>query len=480
MHRHLRILLAAATVAVASGADAAPVPSGTLEMKPCQIAGVKGEVRCGTYRVPENRAKPPGRMLSLNIVVLPARHPVPGKGPVFFFSGGPGQAATDEAPGFVDSWERDEHDLVLIDQRGMGRSGILKCRLPGTDAHLESYFEPIYQGPVARACRQELESRADLAQYSTFAMVADTDEVRRALGYDTINVEGGSYGTYLSLMYIKAHPDRVRAAYLYSLAAPENRLPLHHAEAAQDALNVLFKECEADAPCHKAYPHFPEDFAAVAAALRAHSVETTVQHPETHAPTKIVFTYTAFADAVRVMMYDGGRGFPYLIDRAKKGDYAPLAQTAMETSRGFYSGVPLGIQLSVTCSEFASRIRPEDIGPVTRNTFLGESRVRGQLAACSEWPTAPIPADAFAPFRADVPALLISGSVDPVTRPYWSREYQRRLPNNMHVVIPGGGHAPVTQCTDNIAKALFDRGTFDGVDTGCVAHMLPPPFRLPG
>ncbi len=483
MFRHVRFLTLAVVAALASATHALPQTSASasasvLEMKPCHLENFTGEARCGVFRVPENRAKPNGRILPLKVVVVLAAHPHPEKGPVFFFAGGPGQPATPFAGELAGYWEHEEHDLVLIDVRGSGEGTVLQCELPGNDAHLDSYFEPIYSASVARACRKELETHADLTQYSTFAAIHDVDDIRAALGYDKINIEGGSYGTYFALMYIREHAEHVRAAYLYSLAAPENKLPLHHAEAAQQALDALFKQCEADTVCRKAYPHFREDFAAVAARLRAHPVTVTVSHPATHTPAKITYSYTAFADGVRVMLYDGGRGFPYLIDRAKKGDFAPLAQLSLEASRGFYKNIPLGLQLSVACSEFANRIRPEEIPPVTRNTFLGELRVKGQLEACAEWPAYAVPAEAFAPFTANVPTLLVSGATDPVTRPEWSRDYQRRLPNSVHYVIPGG-HTPSNLCTDGIAKQLFDRGTLKDLDTSCVEHIAPPAFKLP-
>ena len=51
--------------------------------------------------------------------------------------------------------------------------------------------------PVAqvKACRQQLERTADLSQYTTAYSVEDLEDVRRALGYQRINLVGGSYGT---------------------------------------------------------------------------------------------------------------------------------------------------------------------------------------------------------------------------------------------------------------------------------------------
>ena len=54
----------------------------------------------------------------------------------------------------------------------------------------------------ARRCRSELEKNADLRLYTTTIAMADLDEVRVALGYDRINVYGGSYGSTAALSYL--------------------------------------------------------------------------------------------------------------------------------------------------------------------------------------------------------------------------------------------------------------------------------------
>lgn len=106
-----------------------------------------------------------------------------------------------------------------------------------------------------------LEQKYDLTQYSTPNFVEDIDEVRSAMGYDRINLSAGSFGTYAAFIYMRRHPDHVRTAYLNNLTPLSDRVPLYFAEAAQLALDELFKECEQDAACHAAYPRLRPDFA---------------------------------------------------------------------------------------------------------------------------------------------------------------------------------------------------------------------------
>src|SRR6478672_3995271 len=85
-----------------------------VTLTPCHVEGVKEELRCGVYNVFENRRTRTGRKLPLKIVLIPARHPHPDQGPVFYMAGGPGEAATELAD-LVMSWgDTDEHDVVLV------------------------------------------------------------------------------------------------------------------------------------------------------------------------------------------------------------------------------------------------------------------------------------------------------------------------------------------------------------------------------
>src|SRR5437763_1265060 len=83
----------------------------------------------------------------------------------------------------------------------------------------------------------ELEARCDLRLYTTTPAVDDVDDVRAALGYDRINVNGGSYGTLAALHYMRRHPEHVRTAVLEGLVTPDSRLPLYFAHGAQVALD---------------------------------------------------------------------------------------------------------------------------------------------------------------------------------------------------------------------------------------------------
>jgi pimeloyl-ACP methyl ester carboxylesterase len=469
----------AACLMGAQGQGAGPATAAVVALSTCRVEGV--EARCGVYEVFENRRSRQGRLLPLKIVVIPAVRPHPEEGPVFYLAGGPGETATEMPPERIKSGDREEHEVVLVDERGTGEGHRLDCPSDRSDEDLESYLRSAFDPAAARGCRRELERRHDLSQYSTAAFVEDLDEVRRAMGYRQINIDAGSFGTYAALMYIRRHGDAVRSAYLTSLVTLSNRVPLYHAQAAQEALEELFRQCHADAACQAAYPRLREDFDAVLMQVREGPLLTWAHHPVTGARTKVHLSERAFADAIRVMMYseEKAREVPLLIERARGGDFSPFVDAAVRTVRGFYSGARLGLHYAVTCNEFVDRIRPEEVEPATRGSYLGSWRVKDQMAVCKEWPKTDLPGGYFEPFRSEVPAVLISGGTDPVAPPRWGREVASFLPNAIHVVVPTGGHTPENACTRSLRGELFRTGSTRGLDLSCVASLRPVPFKLP-
>ena len=182
MSRLWAVAVAAVLVSLPAGASQAQTKPLGLELKPCTVPETVGEVKCGTFTVPENRALKSGRALPLKVIVVPARSPQP-KEPIFILSGGPGQAATEQARWMVDLPERQDHDIVMLDLRGTGEGTRLDCRVAPSDAPLQALIEPPFDNlPVFRACRRELEKSADLTQYTTPIALHDLDDLRRATG----------------------------------------------------------------------------------------------------------------------------------------------------------------------------------------------------------------------------------------------------------------------------------------------------------
>src|SRR6202795_4169739 len=97
---------------------------------PLRVAAVAA--RCGILTVPEDPAHPGGATIDLSIAVVPALNRRAPAAPLFLLAGGPGQAATDLYANYAGAFARvnRNHDIVLVDQRGTGRSAPLKCAYP--------------------------------------------------------------------------------------------------------------------------------------------------------------------------------------------------------------------------------------------------------------------------------------------------------------------------------------------------------------
>jgi pimeloyl-ACP methyl ester carboxylesterase len=180
--------------------------------------------------------------------------------PLFILAGGPGQAASFLGPfAAALTGVRKDRDIVLVDQRGTGRSSPLVCAAFKPDRSLKAAleFDPL---PKAAACAQELAAKGvDAAQYTTAAWVADLDAVRAALGYDRINLWGGSYGTRAAQEYLRRHPQRVRSAVLDSVATPAMRSTLDVWPSREVALAAILDGCAAFAGVRRGSSGFEHD-----------------------------------------------------------------------------------------------------------------------------------------------------------------------------------------------------------------------------
>lgn len=198
-----------------------------LTQERCYIEELGEEVICGTYMVMENPQGVGGREIALNFIILPARNANKAPDPVFCFDGGPGCGAANHVYIWADMFEklRQERDIVLVDQRGTGGSNRLYCP-PIEDVNsAQTYLNDMYMENHVRNCRRLLEKKADLRYYHNSIAVDDIDELRAALGYEQINVTGGSAGSRAGYVYMKRHPERVRSAFLWDICPTNKRIP---------------------------------------------------------------------------------------------------------------------------------------------------------------------------------------------------------------------------------------------------------------
>jgi pimeloyl-ACP methyl ester carboxylesterase len=456
-----------------------PAPTALDRLHQCTSAEGPTDAYCGTYKVFENRQTRQGRTIDLAIVVLPGLSPDGKPDPLFFLAGGPGQGAARMARGLRDIFRRiqNERDIVLVDQRGTGKSNGLDCT--SEDDRLQAINEEdIYALERLKKCLAGYD--ADVTLYTTSIAMDDLDEVRAYLGYDTINVYGGSYGTRAGLVYLRQHGDRVRSIILDGVAPPDMRLPMYFARDAQRALDKLVEDCAADSACSAKYPQLGDRVRALFAKLEKAPAQVRLIHPRTGIAEDIRIEGRFVANIVASALYSPLMSslVPELIVRAEAGDFQGMLATAF-INEGAVDNMALGMQLSVICAEDFPRVKQEDADRESAGSVFARYLLDTRMKACEFWPKGEVSPDYYKPVESAVPALVMSGEVDPVTPPVWGDLVSKGLKNSKHVIAPSTGHGVLTSgCGQRMMKDFLDRGSAEGLDTSCLTSMKRPPFFL--
>ena len=459
--------------------SAATVQRGRVQFKPCDSPTLTSEALCGKYEVYEDRVARTGRKIALNLILLPASSAKPAADPLFYLAGGPGGAATAYASEKFMNGLRRNREVVLLDQRGTGDSNPLNCPSPGSKEDMRGYFGEPFPTERIRACRAELEKVANLKLYTTSIAMEDLDEVRGALGFDRINVYGGSYGSTAALVYLRLHPEHVRTVAVFGVAPPDAKLPLSFARSVQNAMDRLFADCAADSPCHGAYPNLESEFKTVLSQFDKGPVQMKVPNVFSGQEQEVTVTRDAFVDGIRQLFYvpNAAAALPALIHLGAQGNAGALVGTAFQVVVQIDRQIARGMQFSVICSEDTPFITEADIKQSSANSFYGDARTRPTMRACAEWPRATVPASFLDPIKSDAPVLLVSGELDPVTPPWLAEPVARSLPHGRHVIIHNGTHNSY-ECVEGLVADFIDKGTAEGLDTSCVEKIQRPPFTI--
>jgi len=125
------------------------------------------------------------------------------------------------ARGYVESWIRNDRDIVLVNVRGTGGDNNLQCELHSGDENIQGYLEDPFDVVEFRKCLEELKKKYDLTKYASPMAKDDLNDVRKALGYEKINLMGTSGGTRSSLVYMRRHPSDRNLVFLLMMIYPQ-------------------------------------------------------------------------------------------------------------------------------------------------------------------------------------------------------------------------------------------------------------------
>lgn len=470
---HLLPCLAAWLLAAAAETAAA---AELVSLRDCNLPGLAERARCGELTVPENPDRPQGRKLSIAIAVIPATGDTVQSDPIVPLMGGPGEDAISAAAEFaarIASLRR-ERDLLLVDQRGTGRSNRLQCTLHDPKAsalNLRDLFPPA----KIEACIRELSQRADLTQYTYLHFARDLEAVRKALGYGKLNLFAGSYGTRAAQVILRTHPGSVRTAYLGSVVPIDVVTPITMAKASQAAFDSTFDACAADATCRAVYPKLREEFDQILARLESGEVHVPVPGSADGA----VLNRGRVVEWLRAQLYrpQTAAELPWLIHTAHARNWSPIVEGILAQARGFDAAYGAGLFFSITCAEDMAFLLDDEIPDASQSTFLRDYRLRQQQAACEHWPKASLPAGYRERVRSSVPAMFVSGDMDSASPLWFTERVAPDFANRVEVVARGQGHTEWNKCIGRLYETFVQKGDARGIDPSVCEPIPRPPFR---
>ena len=383
-----------------------------------------------------------------------------GKRAQYDLEGGLGFAATDFLEFYAGEGApyREKRDIVLADMRGTGLSNPLRCAGLEEGQRLQPTL-PLYPPELVAECARQLSTVSDPRLYTTEAAARDIDLVRRALGYQQLDLNAISYGTTLALRYMAEFPNAVHAAVLMGTVPANRTPPRYHALAAQASFERLAADCAANPACRAEFGDLRANLAA--SLQRAVSIS--------------IMTAPVFLEKLRKQLYapTSRAQVPYLLSQAAQGDFRGFTKAG--NARVFADG----LYLSITCNESLARMDVDAAIVAASATTFGAYRLERQRDACKQWPVAAADPRLMREPDSRIPVLFIAGEQDPVTPADWAAEVAKHFANGQVVRVPHGAHvldglSGLDTCLDAVMLRYFDSGSVRALDTSCFAQMMPP------
>lgn len=447
------------------------------------------EIECGELTVPEDRSRPEGNLIKLYVAVVHSPDPNPKPDPLVVLEGGPGWPASESMDYWLSIFHNvlKQRDLILLDQRGTGKSQpSLDC--PEVPDQIYAYLaenlsaadEMKLDTQAAQVCHDRLvKAGVDLAAYTSAANAADVEDLRKTLGDAQWNLYGGSYGTRLALNVMRDYPEGVRSAILDSVCLPQAD---HYAEIAasgERAFNLLFESCAADPACNQAYPDLENVFYGLVEQLDTEPVTLTVTPMMSSTSIPMKLNGDRLINAMFSMLYNSDLipRLPRMIYEFKGGNWTSLQQQTNQ-NLGMYAYLSVGMGTSVNCSDeatFSSEEAVQSAHPEVNPRLREALNFSPVFETCALWGAAAAPPVENQAVSSDVPTLILSGEYDPIHPLAWGQEAAKTLPKSQVLEFPGYGHGALIP-TNLCALKIVDEFLADPaapVDTICVEEIKP-------
>jgi len=377
--------------------------------------------------------------------------------------GGPGYSTTGSGEWFAEMYGDllSNHDMLLVDQRGTGRTAVVAC--PALDNGTMSYVRAV------GVCGRSLGDRS--YSYGSEASADDLAAVLDALEIDQVDMYGDSYGTFFAQAFAGRHGDRLRTLILdgayptygesawyptqgpalrraftavcarSELCASEPGLPMPLLETLLDRLRERPMSVRApggDGRFHRVVLD-PEAVAGVA-----------------YNATYLSPTYREFTGAVRAALDGDARPLGRLF-----AEYWWTGDTSNNPRQYSY-----GAEAAVSCHDYPQlfdlrrspgarqqqyrealarkeKSRPGIYAPFSIREYKRSGWI--SFGMCLEWPRPPAGASFGPPRPLDgaypaVPTLVLSGELDTITTAAEGDMVAERFTRSRHIVVANGLH----------------------------------------
>jgi pimeloyl-ACP methyl ester carboxylesterase len=455
-------------------------PDDAPELSDCRLYASEGaygiKARCGVFERLLDPTDPNSTVLQLNVAVVPALTLEPEPDPFMPIAGGPGGASTNFYAGWSHAFERvrRDRDILLMDQRGTGKSELMACDFG--DEVIEGQLSTEETIAYTKQCLDQLPH--DPRFFTTSIAVQDMEALRVALGYPSLNLYGSSYGTRVAQHYARRYPESTRSVVIDGVAPPQIALGPDIAIEAQKALESIFARCSEEIACNEAFPDIVQRFDNLRADLARTPASVELAHPVSGKITTVTFSHLELAGALRMMSYRPNTValIPLLINEAADANFIPLASTFLAVTESMGDQLAIGMHNSVICTEDTPFVDDVDYSSL-ESTYMGPLMMEALVTICSVWPAGVIDDDLRLPLTTSSPVLLLSGSADPVTPPYFADLAAVDMENARHLTGINQGHGLATQgCMPRILGQFVKTASVDDLDTDCLERLFAMPF----
>lgn len=472
-----------------------------------------GRVKCGLITVPENREKPNSRQIRLLFAQIVASGRLPNdeggkkkkedgedvevrEDPVVYLTGGPGVNIEPYVSRFLEHDLTKSRDLFILNQRGIGDSGEVCPYFSATGRENISAVTLSQSEAEAaertKACFDAARQRGiDLTGYNTVENARDIRSLRRALGFDSWNVWGISYGSHLGQMLVNVDSEGIRALVLDAIVPNDlgDIMRIHRWVLRNH--NLVFDECE-------------RQQAGICDGLKSRfykAYDSIIKNPLT-------------VDALDKELYPAGKvtvpgvivGFAPFAMQYEQDEHPAIPAVMLALSQyaeqrdkeifqvftvagGPFSGSSDGMSSAIRCNdgymEAQARIAKEDLSEdfgLSQGIFTVKG-ARMMADMCIEAGLPPRDRKDYMLVQSNIPTLIVNGEWDPVTPPPLAERIAPGFTNGRLIIVPYAGHGPtrsMSECGSQVMSDFFDAPDQDlfALDATCLEEGIEPPEFL--